>query len=311
MPALPKISADYGNGFQNAILINGVPLHVAHPGEVFWVDENASRTGRGTFKSPDTTVNAAYDRTVADRGDIIMVKPGHTEDVAAAGGTLAMDTAGVALVGIGRGEKQPQFTFSTATTADINISGANNSIIGFRFTNNIDDLAGGLDVSGDDLLIQGCRFDVGTADATPLIWIAIADGTDRFSIIGCQDDNNLSDSTYANSWIKTEGTHYGFTSKFNKSFGYYAVANYDLDDDVISGPVLFERDIFINLDTDPGMCVLINAATVGVFERSSYGGTLANTEPISDISASFMFETVMTDVEGSAGLIHATVTAWT
>ena len=44
--ALPKM-ANYPGGFSHGITIRGVPLTVSHPGEVFWVDENASCTGRG------------------------------------------------------------------------------------------------------------------------------------------------------------------------------------------------------------------------------------------------------------------------
>lgn len=314
MPALPKTSAEYGQGFADNVIIRGVPLNVAHPGQAFWVDANAGRTGRGTFRAPDTTIDAAVNRCVADRGDIIFIKPGHSENIIAAGGGPALDTAGVALVGLGSGNKQPQLTFATSTAADLNITGDNQTIVNVRFTNNIAACVAMVDVDCDCLSLYGCRFDIGTADAHVLKTITIGAGMTDFTMVGCIA-NHISpvaaDSTYANSFLFLEGTMFGnVILKDNFILGYFAVAPLDLDDDAITAIVQMEGNKIINLDTDPGVCCLVNAATVCINNRNCWGGTKNNTAPFGDDGASFQFEDLGTDQAGTYAIVFGTATAF-
>ncbi len=61
---------------------------------------------------------------VAERGDVILVAPGHAETVSAAG-DITLDIADVSIVGLGLGTSRPKITFDTATTATISVSAAN------------------------------------------------------------------------------------------------------------------------------------------------------------------------------------------
>ena len=114
--------SNYPNGFPNGITVRGLPLQQAHPGNVYWVNNsgvnpdggaNGSDSGKGTYLRPFSTVDYAIGRCTANRGDIIMVMPGHAEDVGSAS-AITSDIAGVAIVGLGTGAKRPTFTF-TAT----------------------------------------------------------------------------------------------------------------------------------------------------------------------------------------------------
>src|SRR5665213_1588664 len=71
-----------------------------------------------------TSVKLALASCLASRGDLILVAPGHTETIADAT-TLALNIAGVTIVGIGSGSLRPTFTFTTAATANIPVSAAN------------------------------------------------------------------------------------------------------------------------------------------------------------------------------------------
>lgn len=71
-----------------------------------------------------TSVKLALAQCLASRGDLIAVAPGHTETIADAT-TLALNVAGVTIVGIGSGSLRPTFTFTTAITANIPVSAAN------------------------------------------------------------------------------------------------------------------------------------------------------------------------------------------
>jgi len=124
--------SNYPNGFPNGITVRGLPLQQAHPGEVFWVNNsgvnptggaNGSDSGKGTYLRPFATVDYAIGRCTANRGDIIMVMPGHSEDIDAASG-ITSDVAGVAIVGLGTGAKRPTVTFSETDSTWV-VSAAN------------------------------------------------------------------------------------------------------------------------------------------------------------------------------------------
>lgn len=128
---------NFPQGFANGLSVRGVPLLQAQPGAVFFVNNGPvllgqARAGsdgnRGTFLDPFATLNYAVNTMAVDgRGDIIFVGPGHSETISSAT-ILALNTAGVAVIGLGAGNLRPTFTFTTATTANIPVNGANISI---------------------------------------------------------------------------------------------------------------------------------------------------------------------------------------
>ena len=129
--------SNYPNGFPGGVSIRGVPIAQTHPGKVFWVSNvttgllpgqrGGSNGNKGTFNDPFSTLAYAISRCVANRGDIIFIKPGHAESIASAT-ALPFDIAGVAIVGLGIGANRPTFTFTTANTAKIPVSAANISV---------------------------------------------------------------------------------------------------------------------------------------------------------------------------------------
>ena len=139
---------NYPRGIAQGISIRGVPILQTHPGEVFWVSNSTvlapgqaagSDNNPGTFQRPLATLAEAFDRVLANRGDIIVIKPGHAENVASAT-ALSLDVAGVAIVGLGSGSLRPKFTCTTATTATINVTAANISITNCVISANFADI---------------------------------------------------------------------------------------------------------------------------------------------------------------------------
>lgn len=173
--------SNFPNGFINGITIRGVPLNVLHPGKVFWVGnaaaaalpnmKTASDGNKGTFNDPFSTLDYAIGQCTAGRGDIIMVKPGHAENLAAAA-AITSDVAGVAVVGLGAGSLRPKFSW-TAATADWNITANNLSFYNIEFQANFADVASGIDVSGvTGLTFDSCYF---TEAGTDLNWVDVMD----------------------------------------------------------------------------------------------------------------------------------------
>lgn len=152
---------NYPGGFRDGILIRGVPLHVTNPGKVFWVyngtallpNQRAGSDGNdGTFNAPFATVDYAVSRCTASRGDVVMVKPGHAETIASAT-ALAIDVAGVAVIGLGRGSDRPTFNL-TATTSTITMSAANCTFWNCLVTGGVDAIVAVYTISAADCALQ-------------------------------------------------------------------------------------------------------------------------------------------------------------
>lgn len=86
----------------------------------------------GSYNTPFATINYANTQCVANRGDNIIVLPGHTEAISAAGG-ITLSTNGVSVIGIGTGTIRPTINW-TATAGTFLISGDNVSVANLYMT---------------------------------------------------------------------------------------------------------------------------------------------------------------------------------
>ena len=172
--------SNFPNGFSNGVSIRGIPLQVLHPCKVFWVNNSgvlppygvAGANGNdGSFLKPLATLTRALALCVANRGDIIMLMPGHAENVATAA-AIDVNKAGVAIVGLGSGSKRPKFSF-TAAAATFAVTAANCSFYNVEWQANFADVAIGLDVSGvAGLSFDSCYF---TEAGTNLNYVHVVD----------------------------------------------------------------------------------------------------------------------------------------
>jgi hypothetical protein len=156
------VASSYPNGFAAGISIRGVPLIQTHPGKAFWVSNSTtgllpgqrggSDGNRGDFNSPFSTLAGAIAQCVANRGDVIFIKPGHAETIATAT-ALALNVAGVAVVGLGSGSNRPTFNL-TATAATITMSAANCTLWNCLVTGGIDAIVAVFTISAADCSLQ-------------------------------------------------------------------------------------------------------------------------------------------------------------
>lgn len=182
--ALPS---NYPNGFANGVTIRGVPLLQTNPGQVFWVSNTSallpgqrggSDGNKGTFDSPFSTIDYAIGQCVANRGDIIMVKPGHTETLSAAGAITA-DIAGVAIIGLGNGSTRPTLTLDTATTATINVTAANVTFKNIIITANFADIVAPFTLTtAKYFTLEDCYIKA-TATNMNFLWVVDTSTTDN------------------------------------------------------------------------------------------------------------------------------------
>lgn len=143
MPVLGNVT-NFPQGFSFGLSVRGMPLLQMQPGQVFYVGNGqalnpAQRAGangnRGTFLDPFATLLYAQTQALGGRGDIIFILPGHQETISTAA-ILTLSKSGIAVIGLGAGALRPTFTFTTANTANIPVSGAGMSIQNCLFTGN-------------------------------------------------------------------------------------------------------------------------------------------------------------------------------
>ena len=198
---------NYPGGFKNGILIRGMPIQTLHPGKIFWVNNTTvipeggiggSNGNDGTYFRPFSTLDYAIGRCTADRGDIIVLMPGHAENISTASG-ITNDVAGVAVVGLGTGTLRPKFSFTAATATHV-ISAANCSFYNIQWEANFADVAIGLDVSGvDGLSFANCYFTESGTDLNYAIAVDLATGADDISFSDCKFiTNDIANTSHIN-----------------------------------------------------------------------------------------------------------------
>lgn len=184
--------SQYPNGFSSGLVVRNMPKHESAPGKVYWVGNNATmlegeltaadtnlNNKGGTYLRPFSTIDYAIGQCVANRGDIIYVRPGHTATISTAAG-IALDVAGVSIVGLGRGSSRPTINF-TATASTLTMSGANCSIHNLLLTGGIDAVVSMVVVSAADCLISECELKDVTGQMT--LGILTTAGADRLKIL--------------------------------------------------------------------------------------------------------------------------------
>lgn len=189
----------------------GMPIigsgNVLTTGNVFFVCSVAP--GRsdtpGAGKDPATpfaTIDYAIGQCVANNGDHIIVEPGHVETVTAAAG-VALDVAGVTIIGIGQGSNRPTINYTTSTAASFRVTAANCTVRNLLFVGAIDALASPIQLQAADFWLDGCetRDTAGSAQATD--WILTTAAANRLKITNHRHDGDTAAGT--NAWLAIVG----------------------------------------------------------------------------------------------------------
>ena len=157
---MPMPYSNYPHGF-NAITIRGVPLYNTRFGNVFYVNSNTgndSGAANGTVQQPFASLQYAKTRCTANNGDTVFAMPGHAETISSAA-IFTCTVADIAYIGLGTGSRKPTLTFTTATTANIPVSAANNTFHNFRFVANFADVASFITIAAaPEFCVDSCDF---------------------------------------------------------------------------------------------------------------------------------------------------------
>ena len=174
--------------FPHGVSSFGMPVVGSGPlmttGNVFFVDSGAARAADGNAatdpQNPAATIDGAIGKCTASNGDQIIVMPGHTETIAAAGGITA-DVAGVSIYGLGHGASRPTISF-TATASTYVISAASHVLSNVLCTGDIDAIVTMFSITGADCSLLNVETRDVTGQCTSVI--TTATGADRLLIDG-------------------------------------------------------------------------------------------------------------------------------
>jgi hypothetical protein len=152
-----------------------------HPGNVIFVSSVTGTDGAGYGDNPDApvaTVDYAIGLCTASKGDVIYVLPGHAETTTA----IALDVAGVRIIGLGFGANRPTLTATTAASDLVAVTAANCELINMRLVGAASGVTALLDLSSaaTDFRASKCEF---VQAATPLSGLTIS--ADRFVFEDC------------------------------------------------------------------------------------------------------------------------------
>ena len=253
------MKSNYPHGWSGGVTIRGIPQTQAHPGNVYWVNNSTvlaegaiagSNGNPGTYTKPFSTVDYAVGRCLAGRGDVIMIMPGHAENVTAAAG-IAFDVAGITVMGLGKGNQRPVFTWSgTDSAATVTVSAANITLDNMVFECNDagDDVVAMLVVSGDDAELSKLEFRQN--DDAALIYVQIADATDRCYIHDCRMFAAAAGGNNAITFTGVTTAANGLRIVNNHIYGHYATgAILCADATQILSDVLIKDNVIVNLSS--------------------------------------------------------------
>jgi len=128
-------------------------------GTYFFVD-SVTGSNSNDGKDPDhpfDDIDYAVNQCTADKGDVIIVMPNHTEDIASAG-DIDLDVAGITIVGLGHGLTRPTITYST-TLSDIDVDDEDITVDNIYFDlTGVDETPIGIDVNEKNFTLSNCEF---------------------------------------------------------------------------------------------------------------------------------------------------------
>ena len=284
--------------------LGGLPVEMQVPprAAVYFVHSGSGNANNDGL-TPDkalATVDAAVGKCTASRGDTIFVLPGHAENLASAT-ALALDVAGVRVVGIGEGNLIPTFS-TTAAAGCIAISAANVTLQHVRLLANFETgttAAITLSAAADGCTLRDVEFRDTSATFEFLVHVSVATTVTDLLITKCSFVTAAGSLTNA---ILFAGTSTDCVIEDS----YFFV---DSSDDVIdhlagaSVNLVVRNNVIINADTGAaGYCVRYKSDGTGV----AHGNFMAYNKVDAEISvgaAALWFDNKASNTIAESGLL--------
>ena len=209
---IPPGAPNDRSAMQGLYLWPGIIGNLYHVSSVLGVGSGGpGATPHNAFSTVDQGNNAC----TATNGDVVLIAPGHAENITASA-TLTADIAGVTFQGLGSGRARPILTW-TATASQVAVSAAN-----VTFRNIVFDLAGidavvaAFSITGTDCTFEDCEFITNKAAAGAVLGLVTAATATRFRVLNCRFLGTFANSgTTTTAQIKHEvGIDYEISGNF-------------------------------------------------------------------------------------------------
>lgn len=271
-------------------------------GNVFFVSSvTGSATGGYTPDAPAATIAQALALCTASKGDIIFVAPDHVETIAAAAG-IAIDKAGVSIIGLGQGSNRPTLTWS-ATDSTMTITAANVLLKNIITKVSIDEVVSMIAVSAAGVTFDNVDF-VETTSAQAIQWLLTTNAADQLTIKNCRHIQ-FTAAAAAQKWIQLVGCDH--TRIVDNTF--IILGNASTSSHLISGSTaVVNCEIARNLILFTGatITIVINLVTgsTGIIADNRIGsGTSVATAAAITGDGCFMFQNYWADTAAASGLL--------
>ena len=281
-------------------------------GKVFYCDSGVTNEGDGTsWDKAKDTLDEAIGLCTADRGDVILVAPDHSETEAAAASIFTLDIAGTSIIGCGNGSSYGAVATGAATynhmpvmildhaSATATVSASNCRISGIRFESDVVDCAAGLTASAaaDGLVVDNCVFRDGAADEELVIGISLAADCDEVQLLG----NKF--STYAGGGCANAITLAGGSDDALVA-GNTAQGTYSAGAFLATAAASRNLQLIGNVFTNQGaIAVDLHASTTGILANNYLAGTTSIAAALTDVDAMWLFENYVSGEDNKSGLL--------
>ena len=285
-------------------LVDGVKagsLDAATNGVVFYVySVTGSDANSGLTKtSPLATIEAAMNKTVADRQDIIYVLPNHVETIIAAT-TLVVDKNSTSIIGLGEGFNRPQLTFDN-TAGKVVVTAHNAVIANLIFMNSLAAVVTAVEVTGTYNKIVNCRWDLDATGLEHLVMLDL-DTADYCEVLGCFFKAENIDGCATGIRIDASPGVVIDGCTFRGDFSESAISGV-AGSAATSADVQVSNNIIENLDTTAGQILDLHDDTTGIV-FGNYGFTHYTTDPATafDPGDCFCIKNFLVNDENETGI---------
>lgn len=257
--------------FPNGISSFGVPQlgGVSIPsttGKYFFVDSVTGSNGNSGADSihPFATIDFAVGQCTANKGDIIIVMPGHNETITSAT-SLVVDVAGVSIIGLGVNQSRPTLDFDN-TAGSIEMDAANCRLSNIVLRASVSAIVVGINVDANDVTLDNLEF---TFEATgdDFILMVDVDAFDRCTITDCRFFGELAVAG-ATSAVRLDDSH-NFVFQRNMIVGSFTTAFNSVG--ALSQTCVISDNLMYNADTSVNNGFEMTVASTGLFARNIIG----------------------------------------
>jgi len=274
-------------GWEVMPYLSNLGVNLLADANLWFVDSGATNTLDAddgihghSFDVPLATANFAVSLCTASQGDIVLLAPGHAEDLEDEGTTsgaetdeLVIDKIGVSVIGVGQGTLRPTFTLATDIGATITMSAANCRLSNVIVKSNLANITAGITIEADGCIVENCDIRDGNAANLEMV-IGITVDANADDVIIKNNTFSTVPSGGCASAIFLAGGSDRCVIEGNRCYGTYS--NSCLDADVAASVEHYiVGNIFANIGT---VAAALHASSTGVVADNYFagnGGTVA------------------------------------